>query len=85
MKTVSLSEAQPRLQQLFDEAQAGSPVLLVHNDEVAKLVRVEPPEFGGNAQTLENMLLDAVLGPHADWTPQDLEDIARRVRARRGE
>ena len=34
-------------------------------------------------QVLENMLLDTVRGPHADWTPQDLEDIARRVRAQR--
>ena len=82
---MTLSEAQPRLEQLFDEAQAGSPVLLVRDDEVAKLERVQPPEFGGNAQTMEQMLLDAVRGPHADWTAQDLEDIARRVRARRGE
>ena len=85
MKTVTLTEAQSHLEQLFDEAQAGSPVLLVREDQVAKLERVEPPEFGGDRQTLENMLLDAVRGPHADWTPQDLEDIARRVRARRGE
>ena len=82
---MTLSEAQPRLEQLFDEAQAGSPVLLVRDDEVAKLERVEPPEFGGDVLTLEQMLLDAVRGPHADWTPQDLEDIARRVRVRRGE
>ena len=33
--------------------------------------------------TLEKMLLDAIEGPHSDWTPQDLEDIARRVRANR--
>ena len=85
MKTVTLSEAQSSLSQLFDEAQAGSPVLLVRDDQVVKLERVEPPEFGGNLRTLENMLLDAVRGPHADWTPQDLEDIARRVRARRSE
>jgi antitoxin (DNA-binding transcriptional repressor) of toxin-antitoxin stability system len=85
VKTMTLTEAQPHLEQLFDEAQAGSPVLLVRDDQVAKLERVDPPEFGGNVQTLERMLLDAVRGPHADWSPQDLEDIARRVRARRGE
>ena len=85
MKTVTLSEAQSRLDQLFDEAHAGSPVLLVREGQVVKLERVEPPEFGGGRQTLENMLLEAVRSPHADWTPQDLEDIARRVRARRGE
>ena len=82
---MTLTEAQPHLEQLFDEAQAGSPVLLVRDDQVAKLERVDPPEFGGSVQTLEQMLLDAVRGPHADWSPQDLEDIARRVRARRGE
>jgi antitoxin (DNA-binding transcriptional repressor) of toxin-antitoxin stability system len=85
MKTVTLSEAESHLDQLFDEAQAGSPVLLVREDQVAKLERVEPPEFGGGRGTLEDMLLNAVRGPHAEWTPQDLEDIARRVQARRGE
>jgi hypothetical protein len=59
--------------------------LLVRGDQVVKLARVEPPEFGGDRQTLENMLREAVRGPHADRTPQDLEDIERCVRTRRGE
>jgi len=84
VKTVTLAEAQGRLDQLFDEAQTGSPVLLVRDDQVVKLERVEPPAFGGDVRTLENMLLEAVRGSHADWSPQDLEDIARRVRDRRG-
>jgi hypothetical protein len=84
MKTVPLSEAQTHLEQLFDEVHSGSPVLLVRGAQAIKLERVEPPEFGGDAQMLENMLLDAVRGPHADWTPNDLDDIARRVRARKG-
>lgn len=67
-----------------DEAHDGSPVLLVRGTQVVKLERVEPPEIGGDQQTLENMLLDAVRGPHPEWTAQDLEDIARRVRERRG-
>jgi hypothetical protein len=46
---------------------------------------VAPPEFGGNLATLEKMLVDAVEGPHSEWTPQDLEDIARRVHEKRGE
>lgn len=82
MKTVTLKEAQSR-DQLFDEAQAGSPVLLVREDQVAKLERVEPPEFGGDRQTLENMLLDAVRGPYADWAPQDLEDDETTLYAER--
>ena len=52
-------------------------------DQVVKLERVEPPQFGGDIKTLESMLVEAVRGPHADWTPQDLEDIARRVREQR--
>jgi len=83
MKSVDLSEAHSKLDQLFDEAQAGQPVLLVRGDQLVKLERVEPPAFGGDLKTLENMLLDAVRGPHSDWTPKDLEDIARRVREQR--
>jgi antitoxin (DNA-binding transcriptional repressor) of toxin-antitoxin stability system len=78
---MTIYEAQTRLDQLFDEAQSGSPVLLTRGDQVVKLERVEPPSFGGDSKTLEEMLLQAVRGPHAEWTPQDLEDIARRVKA----
>jgi len=83
VKTVSLNEAQARLDELFTAAQSGSPVLLVRGGEVARLERVEPPEFGGDLEELEKMLIDAVEGPHSPWTPEDLEDIARRVRANR--
>jgi hypothetical protein len=85
MKAIALNEAQSRLDELFEDAQAGSPVLLVRGGEVAKLERVAPPEFGGNLATLEKMLVDTVEGPHPEWTPQDLEDIARRVRAKQRE
>ena len=85
MKAIALNEAQSSLDKLFEDAQAGSPVLLVRGGEVAKLERVEPPEFGGDMATLEKMLVDAVQGPHNEWTPQDLEDIARRVREKRRE
>jgi hypothetical protein len=85
VKTIALKEAQLRLDKLFEDAQAGSAVLLVRGGEVAKLERVEPPQFGGDLGTLEKMLLEAVQGPHAPWTPQDLEDIARRVRDKRSE
>ncbi len=85
MKTIALNEAQSRLDELFEDAQAGLPVLLVRGGEVAKLERVAPPEFGGNLAILEKMLVDAVEGSHPEWTPQDLEDIARRVREKREE
>ncbi len=85
MKAIALNEAQSRLDELFEDAQAGSPVLLVRGGEVAKLERVAPPEFGGDLGMLERMLLDAVEGPHPEWTPRDIEDIARRVREKRGE
>ena len=60
-------------------------MLLVRGGEVAKLERVEPPQFGGDLATLEKMLVDAVEGSHAAWTPKDMEDIARRVRQQRSE
>jgi hypothetical protein len=85
MKAIALNEARTSLDKLFEDAQAGSPVLLVRGGEVAKLERVEPPEFGGDMTTLEKMLVDAVQGPHSEWTPGDLEDIARRVREKRRE
>ena len=85
MKAIALSEAQSRLDELFEDAQAGCPVLLVRGGEVAKLERVAPPDFGGDLATLERMLVDAVEGPQSEWTPQDPEDIARRVRAKQDE
>ena len=85
MKAIALNEAQSRLDELFQDAQAGSPMLLVRGGEVAKLERVEPRKFGGDLATLEKMLVDAVAGPHPEWKAQDLEDIARRVRAKREE
>jgi hypothetical protein len=85
VKAIALNEAQSSLDKLFEDAQAGRPVLLVRGGEVAKLERVEPPEFGGDIGTLEKMLVNAVEGPHAEWTPKDLEDIARRVREKRSE
>jgi hypothetical protein len=48
VKTIALNDAHSRLDELFEDAQAGSPVLLVRGGEVAKLERVAPPEFGGN-------------------------------------
>jgi len=79
VKAIALNDAQSRLDQLFEDAQAGSPVLLVRGGEVAKLERVSPPEFGGDSAILEKMLLDAVEGPHPEWSARDLEDISRRV------
>ena len=85
MKAIALNEAQSCLNELFEDAQAGSPVLLVRGGEVARLQRVEPAEFGGDLTALEDMLVKAVQGPHPEWTPQDLDDIARRVRLKRQE
>jgi hypothetical protein len=83
MKAIPLHEARSSLDQLFEDAQAGSPVLLVRGGEVAKLERVDPPQFGGDIATLEKMLVDAVQGSHAEWTPRDLDDIAARLREKR--
>ena len=45
----------------------------------------EPPDFSGDMTKLEQMLLDAVQGPHPEWTPKDLEDILRRLREKQSE
>ncbi len=75
MKVIALSEAQSRLDELFQDAQAGSPVLLVRGGEVVRLERVQPPDFGGDLAKLESMLVDAMEGPHPAWTPQDLDKL----------
>jgi hypothetical protein len=85
VKTVALADVPARLEEIFDDVQSGAPVLLVRGGEVVKVERVEPREFGGDVANLETMLLDAVRGPHAPWTPAELEDIAQRVRGRRVE
>ncbi len=72
---MALNEAQSRLDELFEDAQAGSPVLLVREGAVIQLERAAPAEFGGDLATLEKMLVDAVEGPHSEWTPQDLESL----------
>jgi len=41
VKAIALKEARSRLDKLFEEAQAGSPVLLVRGGEVAKLDAAE--------------------------------------------
>ena len=58
MKAIALDEARSRLDELFEDAQAGSPVLLVRGGELAKLERVAPPEFGGDLAALERMLIE---------------------------
>lgn len=80
MKSVSLIEAKSNLEQLFDEVQSGSPVLVVRGDQVVRLDRVEPPEFGGDMVAIENMLREAVQGPNSEWIPVDLDDMEECVR-----
>ncbi len=74
MRSVTLDEAKSNLEQLFDEVQSGSPVLVVRGDQVVRLDRVEPPEFGGDTVAIENMLREAMEDPNADWIPVDLDD-----------
>ncbi|MGO8698761.1 MAG: hypothetical protein ACLQVY_13690 [Limisphaerales bacterium] len=77
MKAIALKEAQSRLDKLFEEAQAGSPVLLVRGGEVAKLERVEPAIFGGDLAALGKNL------PSAAEVPQEGPIVkSRRVEGR---
>ena len=75
MRSVTLDEAKSNLEQLFDEVQSGFPVLVVRGDQVVRLDRVEPPEFGGDTAAIENMLRESMEDPRANWIPVDLDDV----------
>ena len=82
MKTLTVSEAKPRLGKLVDAVQRGEPVVLIYKNKLAKLERYDvlDPEFDG--PELEAALLAAVEGPHSPYSPEDLESAAARVRQR---
>jgi len=84
MKTLSVSQAKPRLAKLVDEVHAGAPVVLVHNDKLVKLERYEPfdPEY--ESPELEAMLLQAVTGPHSPYSKKDLLAVASKVQRQLG-
>ena len=80
MKTLTVSQAKPRLARLVDEAHAGAPIVLIHNDKLVKLERYEPLDPEYDSAQIEESLLQAVLGPHSPYCKKDLETVARKVR-----
>jgi len=80
MKTLTVSQAKPKLAKLVDEVHAGSPVILVHNDKLVKVERYEPLDPEDDSPELEAMLLKAVTGPHSPYSKKDLESVAEKVR-----
>ncbi|HWN95104.1 MAG TPA: hypothetical protein VNT99_08730 [Methylomirabilota bacterium] len=80
MKTVTVSQAKPRLAKLVDEVHAGAPVILIHNDKLVKIERYEPLDPEDDSPELEAMLLKAVAGPHSPYSRKDLESVAEKVR-----
>ena len=84
MKTVTISEARPKLGKLVEEVYSGAPVVLVHGNKLVKMERYEilDPEY--DSPELAAMLIDAVRGPHAPYSPKEMRARAdRALRARR--
>ncbi len=84
MKTLTVSQAKPRLAKLVDEVHAGAPVVLVHKDKLVKLERYEPLDPDRDSPELEAMLLQAVTGRHSPYSKKDLIAIASKVRRKSG-
>ncbi len=82
MKTLTVSEAKPRLGKLVDEVQQGAPVILVCGNKLAKLERYDLLDPECDSPQLEAMLLEAVQGPHTPYSRKDLPTAAERVRKR---
>jgi prevent-host-death family protein len=80
MKTLTITEAKPKLAKIVDEAHAGSPVILVHKNKLVKVERYEPLDPECDGPELEAMLLKAVTGPHTPYSRKDLDEVAARVR-----
>ena len=80
MKTLTVSQAKPRLAELVDEVHAGAPIVLVHKNKLVKLERYEPLDPEHDSPELEAMLLKAVTGPHSPYSKKDLEAVASKVR-----
>ena len=82
LKIVTVHQAKRRLGKLVEEVHRGSPVILVHNNQLVKLERYEPPDQESDGPRLESMLLEAARGKHSAYSKNDLESAARRARKR---
>jgi hypothetical protein len=80
MKTLTASQAKPRLAKLVEEAHAGAPVVRMHKNKLVKLERFEPLDPEYDSAELEAMLLKAVTGPHSPYSKKDLDAVASKVR-----
>ena len=79
MKTLTVSQAKLRLGKLVDEVHDGAPVLLVHKNKLVKLERYEPLDPEYDSPQLEAMLLEAVRGPYAPYSHDEMEAVFTRA------
>jgi prevent-host-death family protein len=79
MKTLTVSQAKPRLAKLVDEVHAGAPVILVHKNKLVKVERYEPFDPEEDSPELEAMLLEAVRGPHTPYSSSEMKDLVRKA------
>jgi antitoxin (DNA-binding transcriptional repressor) of toxin-antitoxin stability system len=79
MKTLTVSKAKTRLGGLVDEVQEGAPIILIHGDKLAKLERYEPLDPDADSPRVEAMLLEAVQGPHARYSREEMAAVLTKV------
>ena len=79
MNTMTVRQAKSQLGKLVKRVQRGAPVILVEGNHLAKLERYEllDPEF--DSPELEAMLLEAVQGPHAPYSFDEMQAVLERV------
>jgi prevent-host-death family protein len=79
MKTMTVRDAKPKLGKLVEQVQRGAPVILVQGNKLAKLERYELLDPESDNPQIEAMLLEAVRGPHSEYSRRELEAILEKV------
>jgi len=64
---------------LVEEVHAGNPVILVHNEKLVKIERYIPFDPEEDSPELEAILLEAVRGPHAPYSSDEMKEIVRQA------
>lgn len=80
MKTLTVTQARPRLAKLVDEVHAGTPVILAHNDKLVKVERYSPLDPEEDSPELEAMLLEGVRAEFTPYSEKEMQSILDELR-----
>ena len=80
MKTLTVTQAKPRLGQLVDEVHAGQPVILVHNEKLVKVERYVPFDPAEDSPELEAMLLEGVRAQFSPYSEAEMQGLLDKLR-----